>query len=204
MFMVMVVKGIVIGVLIAAPVGPIGLLCIRRTLLDSRLHGVVTGMGAASADALYGCVAGFGLTLVSNALLDYQQWLKFFGGLFLCYLGLQTLWSRPDEGSATTSGAGWLNTYATTFLLTLSNPVTVLSFAAIFAALGASTQPNTFAAATALVGGVFIGSMLWWILLTGVVGLLRRRMTLRYLRVINGVSGAIMLGFGFLALLSMR
>src|SRR5512147_1604480 len=121
-------RGLVVGFSIAAPVGPIGVLCIRRTLANGRISGLVTGLGAATADGMYGCVAGFGLTFISGILIDQQMWLRLFGGLFLCYLGVKTLLSRPAEQEAKAAGTGLLGSYASTFLLTLTNPMTIISF----------------------------------------------------------------------------
>ena len=164
-------RGLVIGLSIAAPVGPIGVLCIRRTLTKGRVSGLVSGLGAATADAFYGCVAGFGLTFVSDLIVGQQGWLRLVGGAFLCYLGLKTFLSRPAEGGASTRESGLLGTYASTFFLTLTNPMTLLSFAAVFAGLGVGSAGGNYVSAGVLVLGVFIGSALWWLLLSGGVGL---------------------------------
>ena len=130
-------RGLVIGFSIAAPVGPIGILCIRRTLADGRASGFLSGLGAATADALYGCVAGFGLTVVSAFLVDQRTWIQLIGGVFLLALGVRTLRSRPAERAAQASaGRGLAGSYLSTLLLTLTNPMTIISFAGIFAALG--------------------------------------------------------------------
>src|SRR6266705_458537 len=129
-------RGVAIGFSIAAPVGPIGVLCIRRTLAQGRLCGFVTGLGAATADAVYGCIAGFGLTAVSNLLVSQQTWLRLLGGLFLCYLGGKPFFDKPVEKSALSSGGAVTGAYASPFVLTLTNPMTILSFAAVFAGLG--------------------------------------------------------------------
>ena len=198
------VRGLVIGLAIAAPVGPIGALCIRRTLTEGRLSGLVSGLGAATADATYGCVAAFGLTIVSGFLVSQQMWLRLIGGLFLCYLGLRTLLSRPAERAATVEGRGLLGAYASTLFLTLTNPTTILSFVAIFAGLGIGGATGGFLAAAALVLGVFLGSALWWLILSWGVSLFRKRFTPRALRWVNVVSGMVILGFGLLALFGPR
>ena len=126
-------KGIAIGLSIAAPVGPIGVLCIRSTLAEGRIQGLVSGLGAAAADALYGCVAGFGLTLLSDLLTGQQTWLRAIGGTFLCYLGVKTFLAQPGERVASEASLGLLGAFSSTFLLTLANPVTILAFGAIFA-----------------------------------------------------------------------
>lgn len=193
-------RGILIGFSIAAPVGPIGVLCIRRTLADGRAAGLVSGLGAATADALYGCVAGFGLTLISNFLVRQQWWLGLIGGLFLCYLGGKTLLSKPAEQAASAKGSGLLGAYASTFFLTVTNPVTILAFAAIFAGLGLANTRGNYGAAAVLVLGVFLGSAAWWLLLSGGVSLLRERFTATGLQWVNRISGVIILGFGLFAL----
>ncbi|HEX5679515.1 MAG TPA: LysE family transporter, partial [Desulfobacterales bacterium] len=130
-------RGLVIGFSIAAPVGPIGILCIRRTLAEGRASGFLSGLGAATADALYGCVAGFGLTVVSAFLVDQRAWIQLVGGVFLLALGVRTLRSKPAERAAqAAAGRGLAGSYLSTLLLTLTNPMTIISFAGIFAALG--------------------------------------------------------------------
>jgi len=197
-------RGILIGFSIAAPVGPIGVLCIRRTLADGRAAGLVSGLGAATADALYGCIAGFGLTLISNFLVSQQVWLRLVGGLFLCYLGVKTLLSKPAAQAAVAKGSGLLGAYASTFLLTVTNPVTIIAFAAVFAGLGLANTSGNYGAAGVLVAGVFLGSALWWLLLSGGVGLLREKFNTAGLLWVNRISGVIITGFGLLALMSVR
>jgi threonine/homoserine/homoserine lactone efflux protein len=196
-------KGILIGFSIAAPVGPIGVLCIRRTLAGGRLLGLFSGLGAATADAFYGCVAGFGLTFISTFLVDQQVWLRLVGGLFLCYLGIRTLLARPAEAATAADSAGLLSAYASTLFLTLTNPVTILAFAAIFAGLGVATGGGDYGAAGALVAGVFVGSAAWWLILSGGVSLLRARLTPAWLRWVNRLSGLVIIGFGVAALVSL-
>jgi len=193
------IRGLIIGFSIAAPVGPIGVLCIRRTLADGRTSGFLSGLGAATADALYGCVAGFGLTVISGFLVDQRFWIQLIGGIFLLALGIKTLRSVPAERAAAASGTGLAASYASTLLLTLTNPMTILSFAGIFAALGVADTGGDFSAAALLVLGVFVGSAAWWLLLSGGVGLLREKLSSGVLRWTNRFSGAILLVFGILA-----
>ena len=195
-------KGLIIGFSIAAPVGPIGVLCIRRTLTGGRASGLVSGLGAASADAIYGCIAGFGLAFISNFMVSQQAWLRLIGGLFLCYLGLKTLLTKPAEQAALAEGNGLIGAYASTLLLTLSNPMTIISFAAIFTGLGLARTSGNYVSAGVLVLGVFIGSAMWWIILSGVVGIFREKFNSRGLLWVNRISGAIITGFGLFALLS--
>ena len=194
-------RGLVIGFSVAAPVGPIGVLCIRRTLVDGQMAGLVSGLGAATADALYGCVAAFGLTFISGFLIGQKLWLSLIGGLFLLYLGIKTLLSRPAEEAAKAEETGLLGAYLSTFLLTLTNPMTILSFVAIFAALGlGSATSNSYASALTLVLGVFCGSAFWWLLLSGGVGLFRNRFNPKGLLWVNRISGAVITLFGIIAL----
>jgi len=195
-------RGLAIGFSIAAPVGPIGLLCIRRTLAEGRASGLVSGLGAASADGIYGCVAGFGLTFISNFLVSQEGWLRLIGGVFLCYLGLKTLFAKPAEQAALAKGNGLVGAYASTFFLTLTNPMTIISFAAIFAGLGLASTSANYLSAGVLVFGVFIGSALWWLILSGGVGVFREKLNPHGLQWVNRISGAIITGFGLFALLS--
>jgi threonine/homoserine/homoserine lactone efflux protein len=194
-------KGAIIGFSIAAPVGPIGVLCIRRSLADGRQIGLATGLGAATADAIYGCIAGFGLTAISRFLVGQRVWLGILGGLFLCYLGIRTFISKPAEQTAEVRSGGLLSAYVTTFVLTLTNPMTVLSFIAVFAGLGLGVSPDYFSAST-LVAGVFIGSALWWLLLSSGVALFRSVVGSDWMRFVNRLSGSIILAFGVYSLLA--
>jgi threonine/homoserine/homoserine lactone efflux protein len=194
-----ILKGLLLGFSIAAPVGPIGVLCIRRTVAEGRASGLVSGLGAATADAVYGCVAAFGLTFISNLILGLHTWLNLLGGLFLCYLGVRTFLSVPAEEAAPAGGTGLWRSYLTTFGLTLTNPMTILSFAATFAGTGlaeVSSAADGYRGSATLVLGVFAGSALWWLLLSGLVGLLRERLDARALRWLNRVSGLVLFGFG--------
>lgn len=199
-----VLRGLLIGFAIAAPVGPIGILCIRRTLAEGRIYGLVSGLGAATADATYGLVAGFGLTFISTFLVDQSIWLRLIGGVFLLYLGVRTFASHP-AGASSSEGKrdkSLLGAYASTLGLTLTNPATVLSFAVVFAGLGLARGSSDYTDATLLVLGVLLGSASWWLLLSGAVSLLRSRFTYTGLWLVNRVSGIIITGFGVLALIS--
>jgi threonine/homoserine/homoserine lactone efflux protein len=177
--------------------------CIRRTLTDGRWSGFVSGMGAATADALYGAMAGFGLTFVSTFLVGQQLWLRLAGGVVLCLLGARSFMSRPPaHGEATSSSA--LGAWASTFALTLTNPMTILSFAAVFAGLGVPGAGGRYDLAGALVLGVFAGSALWWLVLSAGVGLARARLGPRGLAWVNRLSGAVIFAFGVAALAGSR
>jgi len=200
----LILRGIAIGFSIAAPVGPIGVLCIRRTLAEGRVVGLATGLGAATADAIYGCMAAFGLTALTDRLVGAGMWIRLVGGAFLLYLGLRTLLAKPGERAAAASGVGLVAAYASTFVLTLTNPMTILSFLAVFAALGlGSTHPEPLAAVS-LVLGVFLGSALWWLGLSAVVSMLRSRFDARGLRWVNIGSGIVIVAFAVVALVGVR
>lgn len=194
-------RGLLIGFSIAAPVGPIGVLCIRRTLAQGRVVGLVSGLGAATADALYGLVAAFGLTFISSFLIQQEMALRVVGGLFLLYLGIRTFMTRPSETEASGGArAGLVGAYTSTLLLTLTNPLTILSFAAIFAGLGVADTGGDYGAASVVVIGVFLGSALWWLLLSSGANLLRARFTPATMQWVNRLSGGIIFAFGILAL----
>jgi threonine/homoserine/homoserine lactone efflux protein len=196
--------GAALGFSIAAPVGPIGVLCIRRTLADGRLVGFVSGLGAATADGFYGAVAAFGLTAVSGLLIGQRLWIQLVGGLFLAYLGVRTLLRAPAEKPASAANRrGLAGAYASTLGLTLTNPATILSFVAVFAGLGLAGARAGGGETAVLVLGVFCGSALWWLVLSSGVGLLRARIGSQALRWVHRVSGTILLGFGVVALVSL-
>ena len=196
------IKGLIIGFSIAAPVGPIGVLTIKRTLTEGRISGFVTGMGAAFADAAYGAVAGFGLITISSFLLSQEFAIKLIGGLFLIYLGVRSFLSKPATKEAIVASKGLLNNFISTFFLTLTNPSTILSFLAIFAGLGLASSTADFSSSTAIVFGVLIGSALWWFLLSSVVSFFQSKITPDRLIWINRLSGLIIILFGLFALCS--
>lgn len=195
-------RGFVIGFSIAAAVGPIGVLCIRRTLARGRLTGLVSGLGAATADAFYGAVAAFGLTMISNILIDYQTAFRFIGGIFLLYLGMKTFFSPVVEADLNEDGRGLIGSYASTFVLTITNPMTIISFAGIFAGIGLAEPGGDYVVSALTVLGVFLGSTLWWIVLSVFVGTLRNRFSPNMLLWTNRLSGGIIVVFGIIALSS--
>lgn len=192
-------RGIILGLSIAAPVGPIGILCIRRTLTGGWATGFLSGLGAATADGIYGCIAAFGLTVVSTLLLEQVFWIRLLGGLFLCYLGITTFLTQPAPPDAVAVPSGpisLLGSYASTVLLTLTSPATILAFIAIFAGLGLVETDGSYGAAGLLVAGVFIGSALWWLILSSGTNLFRARFNPAGLRWLNRFSGVILVAFG--------
>lgn len=194
-------KGLFIGFAIAAPVGPIGILCIRRTLANGRLVGFFSGLGAASADMSYGAVAAFGLTVIQNLLIGAQFWLRLLGGLFLIYLGLRTFFAKPLDNKITErSGHGLFQSYLSTLGLTLTNPSTIISFTLIFAALRLGDTYGNNLSAILLVLGVFLGSSAWWLTLSLLVGLVREKFTPAWMMWVNRLAGVMIFGFGLTSL----
>lgn len=195
-------KGLIIGFAIAAPVGPIGILCIQRSLHDGFKVGLMTGLGAALADGCYGLVAGLGLTAISSLLVSQQFWIRLLGGLFLIYLGIKTLITPPrDKAASGNSDKSPWHACVTTFFLTLTNPMTILSFVAVFAGLGLGSTNSNYMQATLLIIGITIGSACWWLLLSsGIAFILHHRVSSKTMRIINILSGLIMLVFGIFAL----
>lgn len=192
-------KGLVFGFLLAATVGPMWVLCLRRTLAAGTLVGLASGMGIAVADAMYGAVAAFGLAAVSSFLLGQGFWLGLAGAAFLLWLGSKTLLARPvpievGNGAADASARDLAAAFFSTLGLTLANPPTILAFAAIFAGLGLASNAD-YAAAAVIVAGVFLGSAAWWMILAAGAGQLRARLGPGLMRGINIVSGCAILGF---------
>ncbi|RJP55174.1 MAG: LysE family translocator [Anaerolineaceae bacterium] len=193
------IRAFIIGISIAAPVGPIGVLCIRRTLSNGKFAGFLSGMGAASADMVYGAIAAFGLTAVTSLLVDNAFWLKFLGGGFLLYLGIKTFLEKPAGHAAQAKQGGLAGMYLSTFFLTITNPMTILAFAAIFAG---TMLGEKFTSPLVVVAGVFAGSAVWWLALSFGVSLTRDKLTQSHMAWINRISGAIIIAFGVFALLS--
>jgi threonine/homoserine/homoserine lactone efflux protein len=193
MLLLLLVKGIVVGVVIAIPVGPVGILCLRRTIFEGRLSGLVSGSGAASADALFAVIAAFGLTFVSGWLIRYQDWLRAAGGVYLLYAGGSALLSTAHEQLTEESDPETLvRGFASAFALTVTNPITILVFLAIFAAVGLGERA-TLVHAAFLVLGVWLGSFLWWLALSAGVDMYRRSIEPRHLAWVSRGSGVILL-----------
>lgn len=192
---VLFLKGLAFGFILAATVGPMWVLCLRRTLAHGALAGLASGMGIAAADAIYGAIAAFGLTAVSGFLLAQEFWLGLGGAAFLLWLGVKTLAAPPQPlGAANVDRLGTGAAFASTLALTLANPPTILAFVAIFAGLGLASS-NDYGAAALVVLGVFLGSASWWIVLAAGAGWLRGRIGPRLMRGINIASGLTILAF---------
>ena len=196
-------KGMIIGILIAVPVGPVGALCVRRTLANGRLAGFFSGLGAASADAIYGFFAACGLTFISDFLVNEQYWLRIGGGVVLCAIGVRTFLANPHEKDEQLSPSGHAGVYASTFFITLTNPMTIFSFAAIFAGFGVGCVDGNWLTSVLLISGVFSGSAFWWLALVGAFSLFRGRIGLRTMAVVNRAAGAVIAFSGVLIFLSL-
>lgn len=191
-------KGLGIGLALAAPVGPMSILCIRRTLRDGPLVGIVSGLGIATADAAYGAIAAFGISAVAAVLLDLEMALRLIGGAFLLALGMRILFKDPTPSAepAGKTRSHFAGAFISCFFLTMTNPTTILTFIAIFAGFGLVGSAGDYTAAFSLVAGVFAGSTLWWLVLCGSVSLLRRRLGPTTMTWINRASGIVIATFG--------
>lgn len=193
-------KGLLLGFLIAAPVGPIGVLCIQRTLNKGRLSGFVSGLGAATADGFYGAVAAFGLVIISSFLIEQQFILRLVGGAFLLYIGIKSFYSKPQEIDASIkTNTSLVKDYLSTVLLTITNPMTIISFTAVFAGIG--FLAGNFSSALLLVIGVFLGSALWWLILSFGVEWIKSKIKNFSLDIVNKISGVVIVIFAVLILL---
>lgn len=195
-------KGLLLGFSIAAPVGPIGLLCINKTLDKGKLSGFLSGMGAASADMIYGIIAAFSLTSISSILIKQSHIIKIVGGVFLLYLGINILLKKKANTSISTDSKNLYEDYASTFFLTITNPMTIISFTAVFAGLGIAETAKNILSSSFLVLGVFIGSALWWLVLATGVAFISKKSNEKVLKFINIISGIIILIFAGYSLLS--
>ncbi len=191
-------KSIILGFSVSAPVGPIGLLCIQRVLSRGRMAGILTGFGAVTANMIYASIAAFGFSLVSAFLIEQQFLLRVIGSAFLFYLGIKTYLKKPASSAANLQGESLLGMYLSTFFLMITNPVTILNFTAMFAGLGFNQNADTGMTAIKLIGGVFLGAAAWWILLSFIVSLLKNKIN-PYLGVVNKIAGLLIILLGILA-----
>ncbi|HJW22160.1 MAG TPA: LysE family transporter [Candidatus Limnocylindrales bacterium] len=193
-------RGLVVGFTIAAAIGPISLLVIRRTIAHGRAYGLASGLGVASADASYGGIAAFGLTAISGLLISVRPALGLVGGAFVVLLGLRSILSRPGEVASAADRPGLATAAVSIYALTMTNPLTILSFAAVFAGFGFAAGATTLGDAAALTLGVWAGSGLWWAVLTAAVTWLRGKVSYRGLTWVNRASGAALVAFGLVAI----
>lgn len=199
--LILFLKGLLIGFVVAAPVGPIGILCIQRTLHDGFKIGLISGLGAAFADCIYGTIAAFSYAALYSFLIQHQFWLGIGSGLFLMGIGLRLFFTTPkDKSAANTNPSAW-QAFGTTFFLTFTNPATVLLYVAVFAIVGLKQMSFDYSHAIILSIGISLGSCAWWLLLSsGVAFLLHHRLTPTMMKSINRLSGVILFSFGLAAL----
>lgn len=202
MELTLLLKGIVIGFAMAVPIGPIGIICIRKTLTEGRMRGLIIGLGAATADMLYGSIAAFGLTIISDTLLSQRVWIRLAGGALLLYLGVRTFRARPKDPKIEIQNSGRLRSYFTTIFLTLTNPLTVFAFLAVFAALGLGNGLSLFSSSV-LVAGVFAGSFLWFLSLSSGATFFRKKLDLVGMRWVNKIAGILIIISGVIAIVSL-
>ena len=199
----LVANGVAIGLAVAAPIGPVNLIVIRRTLRYGQLNGFLSGAGAATGDAIFAAIAAFGLTAAIELVIRYETALQIVGGFFLLALGIRTLVSQPhfDETTEENLSGAMAAVFATTFFLTITNPATMLGFIAIFGGVaGLADAGEDYEHAATVVLAVMAGSGLWWAGLSGFVSLFRQKMNDRLLAVVNRVSGGLIIIFGVVVL----
>jgi len=196
------IKGLAIGFSLAAPVGPVGILCIRRTLTQSSLRGLIVGLAAASADMVYGIVAAFGITLISNFVSNHIYFIRIFGGILLLILGYRAFHSHPVTESRTNGINSIARTYLSAFILTLTNPFTLFAFAAVFAGLGLERTAGNCTSTGMLILGVFLGSLCWFTLLCTLAHFFKEKISTDGIVLVNKTAGILLILFGFIALIS--
>jgi threonine/homoserine/homoserine lactone efflux protein len=198
----LVLQGLAIGFALAAPVGPIAFLCVRRTMAEGRLSGLVSGGGAATADAIYGFAAAFGVSLLSDFLAAHGQGMRIVGGILLCLVGVRTFLTKPAMEKKTIRWHGLVGNYFSALLLTLTNPMTFVAFAAVFATIGAGGLRGILETAGTATAGVFLGSLLWWTVLVLGVNAVREKFTLQRLFLMDRIAGALITALGLVYLIS--
>lgn len=184
-------------------IGPIAMLCISRTIEKGKLAGLAVGFGAATADGIYGFVAAFGLTVITNFLVGYDVWIRSVGGLFLIYLGIKTYLTNLSIEKIDLAENNWLKNYLTTFFLTLTSPMTILMYMTVFAGLGLIGQTaGNYLRSSSLVLGIFLGAIAFYFILASIVDTFRLKLADKYVRLGHKLSGVVIGGFGTWAVIS--
>lgn len=191
--------GLVVGMSLAAPVGPMALLCINRTLTQGFLYGVLTGLGIALADALYGVIAALGVSSVSEFLVAYRVYFGVIGGFFLAWLGFKAVRAHALSQTRPIPRIGAVKSFWTAFALTLSNPATILAYVAIFSSSVVAINTSEASMVFVLVGSIFLGSLLWWLMLSGGVAATKHRLNEKHAHYLNLASGVMLIAFGVFA-----
>ncbi len=194
-------EGIAVGFAMAIPIGPMGIMCISKTLTDGRMRGLVIGLGAATADLLYSCIAAFGLTFIANTLTGQKVWIRLIGGVLLLLLGIKTYRAKPVNPKFKIRNNGMLGLYLYVVFLTLTNPLTIFVFIAVFSGLGLGNDLSYFSA-TLLVAGVFVGSFLWFLALSSGATLFRNKLNIYGLKWVNRIAGVFIVVSGIAAVIS--
>lgn len=202
MTLLLFIKGIAIGLGVAIPIGPVGILCIDRTLTHGKASGIATGIGAAIADGVYGAIAAFSVTFVTNHLIPYQHWIRAGGSIILIYLGIKIFREIPKRKHPHIRKKDLITDCISTVFLTFTNPMTVISFLTIFAAMGLRNLSRDTISGSALVAGITAGSILWWLIIVFVANKFEKKMTLTKLRNVNRITGMIVVAFGIIMAIS--
>lgn len=202
LLLIMFIKAVLAGVAIAAPVGPVGVMCVQRTLHEGRMAGLIAGLGAACADAVFGIIAAFGVAAITDWMLTHRTWLELIGGVLLLVLAVRIYTKQPNGKNKRPEPRTHVTAFASTFALTITNPITILAFAAVFASLGLGMESLDVTGASILVGGVFLGSALWWVGIAASAGLLRNRINEDNMTWLNRGAGVLIGAFGLYALYS--
>jgi len=198
-------KGFLVGVIISAPIGPVGALCIQRTMNNGRLSGILSGVGAAVGDSIFAVAAVFGLTYISGILDEKEAWFRIVGGIILLYFGLRVYLSKPRNCSEENIGVNHFGTFGSAFLLTISNPLVILSIIAVFAVLGIVNPSASYYSTGLLILGVFSGAMFLWTITCHILSNYRNRIGERGVLLVNKITGLFILacsGYAFLSLLT--
>ena len=199
------IQGIIIGLTLAVPVGPIALICIQRTLTDGRFHGIFSGIGVATADSFYAAVTVLGLTIISSVIVTNQFLFRFLAGIVLIFVGVRVFMSRPPCVCTKTVHETYFKDYLSMVGIAIANPLTLVFFLIVLPGFGIVINSTAFLSAAEFVAGVFLGSTVWWIFLCGTIGSMRSRFSVKTLGLINRVSGVLIsvCGAGMLVLLTM-
>ena len=201
MELVFFLKGLIIGFAMEVPIGPLGVMCIRKTLAEGHSRGLIIGLGAATVDSPYGGIGAFGLNFISDVITDQHVWLRLVGGGLLLFLGIRTFRAKRKDSVVPFEKKGWLGSYISSFLLALTNPVTIFAFVAVFAAFGLGHQ-LTIISACILVLGVFIGTSLWFLILSYIATVFKKKLDSGGLKLVNKIAGVLIILSGVAALVS--
>lgn len=204
MDLLFIIKGLLIGVAVSAPLGPIAVLCIQRTMSKGFMSGLVSGFGAVTADIIYAVIAGFGITLIRDFLMDNQMLLRITGGVFLIFMGIKIFFANPAKQirKLRAKGNRYFTDFITSFFLTISNPITVIAFGALFAGFQIITENTGTFNIVILITSVMTGAIIWWLLLTAIISIFRKKIRLRNLLWINKVTSILILIFAIFVVIS--